>query len=147
MRLAFYRGPGDWITRVIRIVTRGPYSHVELVFSDGLRFGASGRRPAGVRLNSEPYGDGWDFIPLPIEASEERIARMFATLLAGSPFKWRGLFRFIAPFLGDGPNSHWYCSELVLWTLQRCFGMFEEVPLKISPNRLYALCCSELSDQ
>ena len=142
MRIAFYRGPGDWITRIIRVLTRGPYSHVELVFSDGRRFSASGRKPAGVRFSSEPHSEGWDFINLPVTAEQERAARTFAAVLEGSPFKWRGLFRFIAPFLGDGPNSHWYCSELVLWILQRCFGMLPEVPLKISPNRLYKLCIS-----
>ena len=42
MRLVFYRGPGDLVTKTIRLVTHGPYSHVELQFSTGKRFFASG---------------------------------------------------------------------------------------------------------
>jgi len=142
VRLAFYRGPGDWITRTIRVLTRGPYSHVEIVFSDGVRFSASGRMPAGVRFDHERHGEGWDYLSIPATPEQERIARTFAAVLEGSAFKWRGLYRFIAPWLGDGPNSDWYCSELALWMLQRCFGMFEGVPLKISPNALYRLAAN-----
>lgn len=139
MRLAFYHGPGDWVTRAIRILTRGPYSHVELVFSDGARFSASGRTPSGVRFNLEPHGPGWDFLLLPATPEQERSARVLASLLEGSAFKWRGLYRFVLPFLGDGPNSDWYCSELALWMLQRCFGLLAGERLKCSPNRLYKL--------
>ncbi len=139
MRLAFYRGPGDWITRTIRLLTRGPYSHVELVFSDGARFSASGRVPSGVRFEHEPHGAGWDFLLLPASPEQERVARVFCQVLAGSPFKWRGLYRFLCPWLGDGPNSDWYCSELTLWVLQRCFGLLPGERLKCSPNKLYRL--------
>lgn len=143
MKLAFYKGAGDWITRTIRVLTRGPYSHVELVFTDGARFAASGRAPAGVWFTHEPHGEGWDFLCLPATPDQERIARSFCAVLEGSAFKRRGLYRFVCPFLGDGPNSDWYCSELVLWMLQRCFGYFDGVKLKIHPNRLYRLCRAE----
>ncbi len=116
---------------------------MELVFTDGARFSASGRVPAGVRFNHEPHGEGWDYLPIPSTPDQERVARCFCAVLEGSAFKWRGLYRFIAPFIGDGPNSDWYCSELALWVLQRCFGYLERVSLKISPNRLYKLCVSE----
>lgn len=139
MKLAFYKGPGDWITKAIRVLTRGPYSHVELVFTDGVRFAASGRMPKGVHFRYTPHGEGWDYIAIAASPDQERVARTFASVLVGSPFKWKGVFRFLCPLLGDGPNSHWYCSELILWMLQRCFGMFEGVPLKISPNGLYTL--------
>ena len=143
MRLAFYRGPGDWITRTIRVLTRGPYSHVEIVFTDGARFSASGRAPSGVRFNREPHGEGWDFLCIPATPHQERVARCFCAVLEGSAFKWRGLYRFIFPLLGDGPNSDWYCSELVLWVLQRCFGYLKGVKLKIHPNQLHRLCRRE----
>lgn len=145
MRLAFFRGSGDWITKAIRLLTRGPYSHVELVFSDGARFSASGRVPAGVWFTHEPHGSDWDFLCIPATPDQERIARTFAAVLEGSAFQWRGLFRFLFPFVGDAPKSHWYCSELVLYVLQRCFGLLEEVPLKISPNKLYRVLTERLA--
>ena len=45
MRTAFYKGtrPG-WqgiYSRAVRVIDRGPYSHCELVFSDGLSASAS----------------------------------------------------------------------------------------------------------
>lgn len=38
IKLMFYWGPGDFVTRLIRRLTGGPYSHVEMQFTDGCRF-------------------------------------------------------------------------------------------------------------
>jgi hypothetical protein len=35
MKLVSYRGPGDLMTRIIRLQTDGPYNHVELQFTKG----------------------------------------------------------------------------------------------------------------
>ena len=64
MRLVFYRGPGDLITRIIRLLTYGPYSHVELQFTNGDRFFSSGHGEyQGVHIvgDSKVYGGNGNF--------------------------------------------------------------------------------------
>ena len=92
MWIAFYRGPGDWITRFIRRGTRGPYSHVELVFSDLTSFGASGRENC-VRFQRIKSFRHWDLISLPLSADQERTLRVACEELAGLGFDWLGLLR------------------------------------------------------
>jgi len=48
IRLTLYKAPGDTYDRFIRLWTRSPYSHCELVLPDG-RFVTSSPQDGGVR--------------------------------------------------------------------------------------------------
>ena len=71
MKLACYKGKrggtAGFFDAAVRWWTRGPYSHVELVFSDGMS-ASSSMRDGGVRFKEiEYHPDRWDFIELNVD--------------------------------------------------------------------------------
>jgi len=144
MKLMFYYGPGDLVTKIIRLVTRGPYSHVELQFTDGCRFFASGHGIfTGTHMicDRKIYGTNWDEILIPATWEQEKAVERFTFHLIGFPFDWRGMISFLLPFF-DRRREAKYCSSIVLDVLQHGLHMFPEAQLKISPNGLYRLFIS-----
>jgi hypothetical protein len=143
MKLMFYRGPGNIVTKIIRAYTRGPYSHVELQFTNGTRFFTSGHgvfQGAHMVRDHRMYGPLWDAILIPTTQEQEDAAQRFAFALIGIPFDLRGLFRFLVP--GRSRRKGKYCSAVILDVLQKSLRMFLEVKSKISPNGLHRLFLS-----
>src|SRR5580658_3166705 len=121
IKLLFYHGPGDLVGKIIRLVTRGPYSHVELQFSDGCRFFSSGHGPyQGVRMicDRKIYDQYWDTILLPTTWEQEKTAEEFIFHLIGLPFDLRGMVSFLVPVL-DRHRRAAYCSSVILEVLQQ----------------------------
>ncbi len=112
MYAAFYKStknglPGIY-NRAVRWWERGKYSHVELVFSDGIS-GSSSYMDGGVRLKPIEYSaDRWDFIELPnyLEAN----ARKWFETHQGEPYDLLGNIRFVFDALPDSKTA-WFCSE------------------------------------
>jgi hypothetical protein len=141
MKLLFYYGPGDWVTKAIRFLTHGPYSHVELQFTDGCRFFASGHgKYTGTHLicDRKVYDSDWDQVLIPATEEQEAAAERYIFNLVGYPFDFRGMIGFMIPFL-DYRRKAKYCSAIVLDVLQRALHMFPGVRLKTSPNDLHRL--------
>lgn len=134
MRAAFYKGtrPG-WqglYSRAVRAIDRGPYSHCELVFSDGMSASAS-YIDKGVRFKHIDYStSNWDFIELPL--SMENFAREWFETHDGEPYDLKGNIRFVLPWLSDSAWG-WFCSE----ALGAALGCVE--PFRYGPNGLAAL--------
>jgi hypothetical protein len=83
MRLVFCRGPGDPITRIIRLLTHGPYSHVEIQFTNGKKFFSSGHGEyQGVHIvnDKKVYGPLWDSVVIPATQEQEGAAEQFTSL-------------------------------------------------------------------
>jgi hypothetical protein len=140
----FYYGPGDSVTKVIRLLTKGPYSHVELQFTDGCRFFSSGHgmyTGAHMICDRKAYGHYWDQVLIPATQEQEKTAEKLIFHLVGAPFDWRGMFGFLLPFIGRHRKAK-YCSSIVLDVLQKSLHLFPGVQLKISPNGLYRLFVS-----
>lgn len=147
MKLMFYFGPGDLVTRLIRVITRGPFSHVELQFSNGWRFFSSGHGLyLGVHMHCDHkvYDQWWEPVVIPVSQEEEDAALRFAFQYIGLPFDWRGMFGFLLPFM-DRRRKAKYCSSIILDVLQSSLHMLKEQELKVSPNGLYRLLTAELS--
>ena len=141
MKLLFYYGPGDLVSKIIRLLTHGPYSHVELQFTDGCRFFASGHGIyTGTHLicDRKVYPPDWDQILIPATEEQEQAAERYIYHLVGFPFDFRGMIGFLLPFF-DRKRKARYCSSIVLDVLQRSLHMFPGVQLKTSPNGLYRL--------
>jgi len=143
VQLAFYFGPGDALTSIIRSVTGGPFSHVELVFSDRRCFSSSGRRgiggEGGVRWVSKALDEGWWLVELPeVTPAQEAAAVAMANSFVGLPFDWFGLVDFVIPIFPKR-KDRWYCSEICLLVIQDCFEMLPGVSRKIHPNKLFNL--------
>ena len=134
MRAAFYKGtrPGlqGIYSRAVRWIDRGPYSHCELIFSDGMS-GSASYIDGGVRLKRIDYDPAhWDFIALP--PNLEPYARDWFERNAGAPYDLMGNVRFVLPFLPDSQRG-WFCSE----ALGAALGWKE--PWRYGPNGLSAL--------
>ena len=129
MRAAFYKGtrPGlqGIYSRAVRWIDRGPYSHCELIFSDGMS-GSASYIDGGVRLKRIDYKpEHWDFVELPAE--QEQQARDWFERNAGAPYDLMGNVRFVLPFLPDSQRG-WFCSE----ALGAALGWAE--PWRFGPN-------------
>lgn len=133
MHAAFYKGirPGlqGIYSRAVRLVDRGPYSHCELVFSDGISASASWI-DGGVRLKRIDYNpEHWDFIALP--AHLEDAARQWFTDHEGRGYDLLGNLRFVFWMVRES-DKDWFCSEAVGAAL----GMSEA--WRLGPNGLAA---------
>lgn len=137
MRAAFYRAtrPG-WqglYSRAVRWVDRGPYSHCELILSDGVSASASWM-DGGVRFKRIDYDPAhWDFIELP--AYLEPAARAWFEQNEGEPYDLQGNLRFAFFMVSESPDGR-FCSE----ALAAALGLRE--PWRLGPNGLAALLLS-----
>lgn len=133
MRLAFYKGRRGGLAgafdALVRWWTRGPYSHVELIFSDGLAASAS-QRDGGVRFKHIDFApDRWDFVAV---RGDEAAARAWFVQHEGASYDYAGLFGFFwRP--GSGAGSRWFCSEAIAAAL----GCRD--PWRFCPNTLAAI--------
>lgn len=120
--VAFYRGEGRMMDRVIRFASRAPYSHVELIRQeDRPREGdvatclSSSGRDKGVRIKAIELKPGrWSIYEVPW-AHPDTWARGEVHL--GKPYElwmmiWSQLFKF-----NRNDRHKWFCSELVAHAL------------------------------
>lgn len=137
--LAFYKGRGDSICQrlqdcVIRNVTRGIYSHVELISGDALHgspavcLSASGR-DGGVRekrILLKP--ESWDLVTMRMDADApcEFIRNHF-----GARYDYAGLMLSQVLAFGRHNPDKWFCSEICAAAL----GLPN--PQRVSPQFLF----------
>lgn len=118
MKVALYKGtrPGlqGLYSRITRWIDQGPYSHCELVFSDGVSASAS-YIDGGVRFKSIDYNPAhWDFIEVP--DYREGAARDWFRAHCGEPYDLWGNVRFVFGFARESKGK-WFCSEAVMAAL------------------------------
>ena len=129
IRLAFYKGKGDWVDKVIKWWTKSQYSHVEVVV--GNTWISSSPRDGGVRsMRMESYNaEHWDIIDYPGVTSGDVFDLFRRT--KGDDYDFIGiLFSQVLP-LGIQSKSKWYCSE---WTAKLKYKNS-----KLNPQELYEL--------
>lgn len=128
IQLALYKAPGDLYDRLIRIWTRSPYSHCELVLEDG-RFASSSPRDGGVRAKLiEPDPPIWDFLPLPWV--REEVVEELLQAEQGAGYDWVGVLGSQILPVGIQSKSRWFCSEFCAQVI----GL--EQPQRYSPGSL-----------
>ena len=122
LTLALYKGTRDGIAGpyniVGRFLDRGPYSHTELIFSNGLS-GSSSFMDKGVRVKQINYSSvgNWDFLPIPDPSGEiEKYALKWHEMYAGCKYDIMGNIRFATNFARDDDDK-WFCSEANLAAL------------------------------
>lgn len=133
MRAAFYKGtrPGlaGIYSRGVRLWTRSPYSHAEIIFSDGMA-ASSSFIDGGVRFKHIKFEPAhWDFIE--IDADEDAVRQWFA-VHEGRAYDLLGNLGFVIGFIRDGSDK-WSCAESIADAL----GYPE--PWRYSPAILYSV--------
>ena len=113
MKIASYKGTRSGLAGAFNIATRwwldGPYSHTELIFSDGV-CASSSFLHGGVRFKRIEFDpEHWDIIDCP---GDEAAARAWFEAHEGEPFDVLGLAGFIGP-RGMQDQWKWFCSESI----------------------------------
>lgn len=113
-RIALYKGTRPGIkgiyNRLVRWWTRSPYSHCELVFSDGIA-ASSSLEDGGVRFKWIEFdAERWDFIELPTALEEG--AYTWFNEHRGRKYDVMGNLQFILACIPSSSNR-WFCSEAV----------------------------------
>jgi hypothetical protein len=117
--IALFKGTRPGISglynRLGRLIDRGPYSHCEFKFSNGLSASASymdgGVRAKKIEYSSEGY---WDFLPVPPEAEAQAV--QWYNRHYGAKYDILGNLRFATNFAKDDPDK-WFCSESIMASL------------------------------
>ncbi len=117
MYVLFWKGGHSIEDRLIRCFSRGPYSHCELLFSDGNRFGVSSAYDARYLLDPQGWNpNDWDCIG--VRGGNEAAVRAFCDGQVGAKYDWLGVaFSIVLP-RGRQTADNWFCSELSIRGLQ-----------------------------
>lgn len=134
MHIAFYKanspGLAGLYNRAVRWWTGGKYSHVELIFSNGLS-ASSSFRDGGVRFKTIDYDMAkWDIYPL--HNVNEAAALQWFQQHQGAPYDIVGNLHFLFNPIA-GSVKKWFCSEAAAAAL----GVNE--PWRCDPNSLHWL--------
>lgn len=118
MQAAFYKGNRtgiNWIyNKGVKFIDRGPYSHCEIIFSNGVS-ASSSFSDGGVRFKEILYDEKkWDFFSLPDKLEEQ--AFDWFTAHKGLPYDIKGNVRFILPIINDNKVGY-FCSEAFGYSL------------------------------
>jgi hypothetical protein len=140
--LAFRRRGGVLYSYLIRILTLSPYSHVDLIFSDGATFTAEGHFRRVMLYHKAHDPEHWDVFPLLLTEGQERRARKLAESLKDEPFGMLEMYSFLLPFLPWRKN-YWICSSAIMYVLQRGARVFRGGSHKISPKGVFKLLRKE----
>lgn len=134
MKIALYKsthtGVSGLYNRLVRWWDRGPYSHCEIIFSDG-KSASSSYLDKGVRFKDIVYDPAkWEFFDIP--ERYEPAARAWFETHEGQGYDLVGNIRFAFGFL-KCPEDKWFCSEAIGAAL----GIVE--PWRLSPNGIAAV--------
>lgn len=119
LEVCFYKASaGTWFDKLIAWVSKGKYSHVELVFDNNQSFSSSVRWPSGVRFKSIDYDEAkWDIFTLVVSDESYDKALAFANSQTGKGYDILGVLFIIDRGIRENKNK-WFCSEVVLSALQ-----------------------------
>ncbi len=120
IKVAFYRGQGDIVNRIVRWWTKSPYSHAELVMPDGVTW--IGISPKGSKLTSRKRIDcaseEWEFLELAVTHEQLSVIEEFFAATENCLYDWAGMI--LSQFLPFNikRKGKWYCSEWIAYALR-----------------------------
>lgn len=132
IKIAFYKGKGDLLDRLIRWWTKSGYSHVEIVVSGGLNMASdcisSSFMDKGVRRKQIFLSDAhWEVLDAPGSAQDvEDWFRQYE----GAPYDLMGVSGFLLGPVRDRKRG-WFCSEVAAHVM----GWID--PWRYTPGVLY----------
>jgi len=147
IKVAFYKGPGDWKNKIIRWWTKSPYSHAELVMPDNFTWiGISPLLTSTVsaRKKVDFDLDNWHFVEIEITPEQRNVILDFYKETEGCKYDWIGmLLSQFVPFHVKR-RGKWYCSEWIAYAL-RIAGVIDWKTIKLydrcdlSPGVLFSI--------
>lgn len=141
MKLASYKAtrtglPGVF-NRAVRWWLHGPYSHTELVFSDGASFSCS-KMDGGPRFKQMVFDpEHWDFVPVPARYNEDAARNQARAICADhGPQRVRYSLLLLAAFVLP-PLYRWVSDrdEVCSTAIGRVLGRADAK--RLDPNELH----------
>lgn len=147
IKVAFYKGKGDFVNTIVRWWTNSVYSHAELVLADdvtwiGISPFVKSKIDKKIKLQVNP--NDWEFITLEITEQQYEVIMQFFVDTEGHGYDWVGML--LSQFLPCKikHRKRWYCSEWIAYALRiacvfdwRTLRLYERKDL--SPQVLYNL--------
>lgn len=137
MKVAFYKGKGNWVDFLIRKWTRSPYSHCEIVID--YKWYSSSPRDGKVREKIiHPRSKNWEYIDIDLSSTDIENIRNFFNEQEGKKYDYIGIILSQVLPLGIDNKNKWFCSEICSRALQN----IGKVPKNkksnwYNPGRLY----------
>jgi len=112
MKIIFLRRDRSIFGTLIRWWTLSPYSHCELLFSDGSTFSA--QPGVGTRFWRVPAAEqgSWDVLEYDVLPTEEAHIRVLCLEEKGRSYDWFGIIWSQVFFLRREHPDRWFCSEV-----------------------------------
>jgi len=151
IRVAFYKGPGDWRNKIIRWWTKSKYTHAELVMPDNYTWISISpllTSKVSSRIKTDFNLERWDFVELEINDEQHKVLLEFYEETKGCTYDWIGMILSqLLPFHVKRKNK-WYCSEWIAYALRisdvinwRTIKIYDRCDL--SPGVLYKIINEE----
>ena len=119
VKIAFYKGEGNIINRIVRRWTSSPYSHAELVMPDNKTwigispFLYSEVSARNVLKDPNLNLEDWDFLNFDVTDEQISIIMEFYEQTKGNRYDWVGmLLSQVGPFVIK-QEKKWYCSIII----------------------------------
>ena len=121
IKVAFFKGKGNWINKIVRWWTKSPYSHAELVMSDNETWISISpfltSKLDAIRKESYII-DNWDIIEIDVTQEQHEALLEFYSETKGSSYDWFGMLLSQFFPLKIKRYKRWYCSEWILYALR-----------------------------
>tara|TARA_R110000824_G_scaffold297519_2_gene485736 strand:+ start:1846 stop:2322 length:477 start_codon:yes stop_codon:yes gene_type:complete len=121
IKIAFYKGKGNFINGIVRWWTSSIYSHAEIILPDGITWiGISPFLKSKVASRKKIIIDHseWDFIDIDVNQEQLDIMMEFFADTEGHGYDWIGML--LSQFLPCKikHKKRWYCSEWIAYALR-----------------------------
>ena len=119
--IAFYKGKGNILNKIVRVWTKSRYSHAELILDDEKTWISISPKLGSKIANTVPLlvdHTQWDIIELQVDEGQYQTILEFYDETAGCGYDWIGMLcsQFL-PFRIKARNR-WYCSEWIAYALR-----------------------------
>ena len=121
IKVAFYKGRGEWTNKVVRWWTKSNYSHAELIMPDGQTWIGISPFKGSILCSKEKkhYSNlEWDTIDLEITEEQLHVINEFYESTKGSSYDWVGMLLSQCQPYHIKQKERWYCSEWIAYALR-----------------------------
>ena len=153
--IAFYKGTGNVLNKIVRGWTKSKYSHAELILDDDKTWISISPKLCSEIESTTPllvdYRD-WDIITLNVTDEQHQVILDFFEETSGCGYDWIGMLcsQFL-PFRIKTKNR-WYCSEWIAYALRiACIIDWKIIKIydrkDLSPGVLYSIVTRVKNDE
>ena len=134
IRIAFYKGKGNWKNKIIRWWTGSPYSHVELIMPDNYTWISISpllSSTVSSRIKTDFDLEKWDFVQFDITQDQHNILLEFFEDTKDCSYDWIGMiFSQLLPFNIKRKKTNVWLKNINFKCLDSGIYIFSQVFLK-----------------